>query len=76
MMTVDEARQQAMSQCYRCAHKRNVPGNAHISCAKPSQSMMGDEHGKRNGWWSYPVLFDPTWNMTICPNHEATDVVA
>ena len=70
MKTMDDVRKQAMAQCYQCAHRRNVPGNCHIACANPSEAMVGDEHGIRNGWWMYPMLFDPTWNTTICPNHE------
>jgi len=26
----------AMNQCYRCIHRRKVPGSAHSSCAHPS----------------------------------------
>lgn len=65
-----EERKIAMKQCYSCKHRRKVSGNAHIACAKPDPDMKGDPHGIKNGWWSYPFLFDPTWNTTICKNHE------
>ena len=69
-MSVDEVRQQAMRQCYKCKHKRSVPGNAHIRCANPSETMMGDKYGQSQGWWYYPALFDPTWNLTICDHFD------
>ncbi len=64
------AAEQTRSQCYSCAHKRAVPGNTHIKCAKPDPEMEGAPHGIRMGWWMYPALFDPTWNRTVCNNHE------
>ena len=60
-------------QCYKCKHKRAVPGNAHIACANPDPKMEGSPHGKRNGWWCYPFLFDPVWNLTACNNYESVD---
>lgn len=60
-------------QCSNCKHKRRVPGNAHIACAKPDPAMKGDAHGIKNGWWYYPFLFDPVWNLTLCANHEPVD---
>ena len=70
---MDEQREQAMKQCYTCKNRRRVPGDAHIECAKPDMEMEGDPHGKRNGWWMYPFLFDPTWSLTICKNYERDD---
>jgi hypothetical protein len=64
----------ARRQCWHCKHKREVPGNAHIRCAKPDPEMRGAEHGKANGWWYYPLLFDPVWNLTICRNYEPAEV--
>lgn len=57
-----------MVECYDCLHKREVHGNAHISCAKPDPEMTGDEHGIKNGWFCYPILFDPTWKTRACNN--------
>lgn len=56
------------NECYYCDHMRKVLGDAHIQCAKPDKEMAGDEHGKKNGWFHYPVLFDPTWKLTKCRN--------
>jgi hypothetical protein len=57
-------------ECYRCKHKRSVPGNAHIRCVKPDNTMVGHEVGIRRGWFKYPTLFDPTFKMKACKNFE------
>ena len=62
-----------MNECYSCTHKRSVPGNTHIMCDKPDPEMRGDPHGIRNGWFIYPVLFDPSWKTKICNNYAAKD---
>ena len=55
-------------RCYRCAHKRSVPGDAHIQCTNPDPAMVGNEHGIRNGWFVYPWVFDPVWMEKRCDN--------
>ncbi len=59
------------NDCYKCVHKRSVPGNAHIKCDNPDQKMTGDRYGIRMGWFFYPLLFDPTWMTAKCRNFEA-----
>ena len=66
-----EDREQMMTECYKCQHKRTVPGNYHIKCAEPDRDMTGDHHGMREGWFFYPLLFDPTWKTKLCANFEA-----
>jgi hypothetical protein len=56
--------------CHKCEHKRHVPGNCHIMCAKPDKDMTGNEHGIKNGWFIYPILFDPTWKTRKCANYN------
>lgn len=60
---------QAMTECYTCAHKREVPGNCHIACVNPDPNMTGNSHGIKNGWFFYPFLFDPTWKTKTCANY-------
>ena len=65
-------------ECYHCAHKREVPGNAHIQCVKPDANMQGNQHGIDSGWFFYPLLFGPTWKTVMCKNyenHEQVDAV-
>lgn len=57
-------------QCYGCKHHRNVPGDAHIQCAKPDPNMTGSSHGIKNGWFFYPFVFDPIWRTKDCDNYE------
>ena len=56
--------------CYLCKHKRDVPGNCHIRCAKPDPNMTGYAHGIENGWFIYPYLFDPVWKTKECSMFE------
>lgn len=58
------------NECYFCQHLREVPGDAHIQCAKPDKNMRGDKHGIQQGWFFYPLLFDPTWKLDWCKNFE------
>lgn len=30
--------------------------------------MVGDKHGIVNGWFLYPILFDPIWKEKKCDN--------
>lgn len=59
-----------MTECYSCKSKDNVTGNAQIKCNNPDTEMTGDAHGIRNGWFFYPILFDPTWKTKLCSNYE------
>ena len=63
-----------INECWECAHKRPVPGNCHIECVKPDAEMTGKEHGIKNGWFMYPLLFDPVWKEKDCRNFEPKKV--
>lgn len=63
-------------KCYQCKYRRDVPGNAHISCAKPCDKVTGDPHGIQSGWFMYPLLFDPTWMTTLCSTFESAESVS
>jgi len=68
-----KARTQVMrAECWRCKFKREVPGDAHIRCTNPDPDMTGNEHGIRNGWFDYPMLFDPAWKTKLCSNFKPT----
>jgi len=62
-------------KCYSCKHRRTIPCNAHIRCAKPDPDMEGNPHGVNNGWFNYPVCFDPIWIDKECVNFEAKEKV-
>lgn len=62
----------AKTECWECQHKRSVPGDCHLRCDKPDPAMTGDKYGIKNGWFIYPVCFDPTWKTKPCDNFEPT----
>lgn len=55
-------------ECHSCIHRRSVPGDCHIACSKPDTQMTGNPHGMRNGWFEYPLVFDPIWKARPCRN--------
>lgn len=60
-----------VKQCAGCKHKRRIPGDCHIACAKPEGSgVTGKKIGIQNGWFMYPINFDPTWRESDCANYE------
>ena len=64
------------ARCSVCVYKRNVPGNAHIQCAfdwlKALKSghvnmlPLGNGYGIGQGWYMFPVLYDPIWQVMKC----------
>ena len=60
------------NECYECMHKREVPGSCHVACINPSVDVLrhGNAHGKKNGWFIYPMRFDPVWKESLCKNFE------
>lgn len=64
-----------MNECYKCRYKREVAGNAHIACINPDPTMTGNPHGIKNGWFIYPILFDPAWKEANCANFKEKENV-
>lgn len=58
------------TNCYNCEFKRNVPGDCHIQCVNPDPEMIGNAHGIKNGWFIYPLVFDPIWMEKECSNYK------
>ncbi len=59
--------------CSGCAYARSNPGTAHIRCTfdwigTKTQPPKGDPGGFRNGWWNFPLVYDPTWMISLCPS--------
>ena len=52
---------EAKPDCFKCDFKRAVPGNCHIECKNLGALVVGDRRGIKNGWFFWPLLFDPTW---------------
>jgi hypothetical protein len=47
--------------CRECVHMLTLPGDAHIRCNNHSAKVLGHAVGIRNGWFRWPVSFDPVW---------------
>ena len=62
-----------VAKCYECKFKRDVPGDAHISCVNPDPQMTGNERAIQHGWFYYPLVFDPVWMRKECSNFEAKE---
>lgn len=57
--------------CRNCAYSGNVPGNTHISCSLnfPKAEVdypRGNPHGIANGWFLFPLCYDPIWMIGEC----------
>lgn len=63
------------NECGVCKNKRNIPGDAHIACANPDLSIKANPHGIRNGWFLYPLNFDPVWKRSLCSNFLIIDSI-
>ena len=59
-----------MNECYSCEHRRAIPGDAHILCAKPDPAIKGNIYAIKAGWFAYPYNFDPVWKKKYCKNYK------
>ena len=58
------------TDCRKCKYVRSILGDCHVRCAKPDHQMRGERHGIVNGWFFYPLNFDPCWMTKECFNYE------
>ncbi len=65
-----EEQQQIRAECYSCVFQGDCEGSAHISCKNPDPYMKGSEYGIKNGWFFYPLCFDPVWKEIFCSNYK------
>jgi hypothetical protein len=76
MKEIEMASVQDRARCSVCVYKRSVPGNAHIQCAydwlkalkhgKVNMIPLGNGYGIGQGWYMFPVLYDPIWQVVKC----------
>jgi len=55
--------------CSTCKHKIQNPYSHHIACGCIGAVVRGDKHGIKNGWFTYPIDFDPVW-LKYCDSYE------
>lgn len=70
MMEKAEKNEAKKPNCYDCVHRRGLAGDCHSRCANRSASVVGNRHGERNGWFYWPINFDPIW-LESCTGFEA-----
>lgn len=58
------------NECYKCAYKRDIPGDCHVQCIRPDLSIRGSQWAISHGWFFYPLNFDPVWKEKMCANFE------
>ena len=51
--------------CYKCVHRRTIPGDCHSKCNNIKAKVGGEAHGIMSGWFNWPYNFDPVW-LTSC----------
>jgi len=51
--------------CYKCIHRRSIPGDYHSLCLNDKADVAGNPHGIKNGWFNWPFNFDPIW-LEVC----------
>jgi len=66
-----------MLPCSRCAYRATVPGNVHIACEYAWDPHVepipkGHPRGIYQGWFYFPMLFDPTWGPNDCAAQSDT----
>jgi len=57
--------------CTSCRWRRGVEGSAHSACANKKAKVIADPIGIRNGWFIWPINFDPIW-LEQCTGYEKT----
>ena len=63
------------NNCYNCGYRGKLPGSAHSSCKFDwAKSEVPEPQGKawgiQNGWWYFPVNFDPVRMLDECEAHS------
>jgi len=57
----DEDEPEEKPNCYECAHRGLVSGDAHSKCNNKDANVEGMPYGIQSGWFMWPSNFDPTW---------------
>ena len=61
--------------CYKCKYRKSIPGDAHSSCTNLRAKVKGNEYGRREGWFMWPINFDPVW-LEECDGFEKNEELA
>lgn len=58
---MSETEKEVKADCYKCVHRGTIPGGRHSSCNNTEAHVRGTPHGIMNGWFMWPMNFDPVW---------------
>jgi hypothetical protein len=61
-----------MLPCATCAYHAPVPDTAYTACTydwTEATAPRGRRVGVQQGWYYFPVAFDPTWGPELCLGH-------
>ncbi len=50
--------------CYECTNRGTLDWSAHSCCSATDATVSADSHGIKNGWFLWPINFDPVWLLT------------
>lgn len=50
--------------CYHCAYRASIQGNAHSVCLNIHARVTGKQHGIDQGWFTWPINYDPVWLLS------------
>lgn len=65
--------EETKTDCFKCKHKREIPGDAHIQCVYPWRtSNINPPAAKQTQWYiMFPYNFDPVWQTESCKGYDA-----
>lgn len=47
--------------CYSCIYQKELSYSCHSECANHEAKVSANPHGIKNGWFMWPINFDPCW---------------
>ena len=67
-MEISSEKLRAMNECFSCESAVEIEDDFCFSCLNPDPEMIGDPHGIDQGFFNYPLVFDPIWKAKTCSN--------
>lgn len=58
--------------CYSCQHRHDLIGSAHSGCKNFHARVKGNDHEIKNGWFDWPLQFDPIW-LNTCTGYKSKE---
>ena len=65
--------EKSMPDCYKCKHRRSIPGDSQSACANKKAEVTGNPTGIKRGWFCHPFNFDPAW-LISCSGYKSKKI--